>query len=173
MAAVQLAYGQQIQRCHEQSIPRGKRGGMQQDHPFEGEMTEPDPTDEFHYCRRAKVDCDRPLAARWGHALREIDSHGKHGNRDKAPGKRPPSAYDLIGIEEGETDPERIQDAAAERIEEIRKLTLGPQREHASALLTEIAQALVSLLQAVGANTAEGEEPPILAELVPEADQLN
>ena len=80
--------------------------------------------------------------------------------------RRPPSNYDLVGVEEGETDLDRIREAAAARIEEIRKLTLGPQREHAFRLLDEISEALVSLLKGREADAAETKEPPILAELV-------
>ena len=76
------------------------------------------------------------------------------------PTERPPSAYDLVGVEEGETDLNRIQDVAAERIEEVRKLTLGPQREHAFRLLNEVSEALASLLKAGAEDAAEIKKPP-------------
>ncbi|NQT16435.1 MAG: SUMF1/EgtB/PvdO family nonheme iron enzyme [Planctomycetes bacterium] len=87
------------------------------------------------------------------------------------PSKRPPSDRDLVGVEEGETDLGRIREAAAARIEQIRKLTLSPQREHALRLLNEVSEALVSLRKAGEADAAEIKGPPPLADVATQSEQ--
>ena len=76
--------------------------------------------------------------------------------------KRPPTPWDLLGLDEGETDPDRIGQAAAARYEEIRSLALGPQGEHAQRLLDEISEALVFLSEVAPEDIAKIKLPPPL-----------
>jgi len=60
--------------------------------------------------------------------------------------RRPPSYYDLVGVPDGETDGERMDDAAMERIERVRTRALGRYGEHVTQLLNELAEALDCLI---------------------------
>ncbi|HUT88809.1 MAG TPA: hypothetical protein VMY37_04895 [Thermoguttaceae bacterium] len=60
--------------------------------------------------------------------------------------RRPPSYYDLVGVPDDETDRERIDDAAMERIERVRTRALGQHVEHVTQLLNELAEALDCLI---------------------------
>jgi hypothetical protein len=86
-----------------------------------------------------------------------------------APSKRPPSPWDLLGLDQGDTDPDRIGEAAAARYEKIRSLTLGPQRDHAIRLLDEISEALVFLTEAEPEGPGGATNPPPLPEPTEEA----
>lgn len=82
------------------------------------------------------------------------------------PSKRPPTAHDLLGLEEGDTDLDRIQKAAAARYDQIRVFTLGPRREHAVRLQNEVSEALVVLLKDVPEELGEASHPPPLPDTV-------
>lgn len=77
------------------------------------------------------------------------------------PSRRPPSPYDLLGIQEGETDLARIREAAASRYARIRTFTLGPKREHALKLQNEVSEALVSLTKDVPEDAVNAGPAPV------------
>jgi len=64
------------------------------------------------------------------------------------PDRQPPSSYALLGLPEGEADPERIHHSAAERYEHVRKYILGPYGEQAQQILTELSRAVTELTAA-------------------------
>ncbi|NQT16347.1 MAG: hypothetical protein HQ582_26555 [Planctomycetes bacterium] len=78
------------------------------------------------------------------------------------PSRRPPSPYDLLGVEEGETEYERIREATAERYDQVRSLALGPQGEHVPRLLDDISRAFLSLANGEREDAAEAKAPPPL-----------
>ena len=61
------------------------------------------------------------------------------------PQRQPPTSYALLGLPEGEADPERIHQSASERYEHVRKYILGPHREQAQRILTELSRAVSEL----------------------------
>ncbi len=60
--------------------------------------------------------------------------------------RRPPGPFDLLGLSPGETDERRIRDATAARYERVRQFALGPRRNEANRILSELAQAMAALL---------------------------
>ncbi|NQT15867.1 MAG: hypothetical protein HQ582_24135, partial [Planctomycetes bacterium] len=93
------------------------------------------------------------------------------------PHRRPPTHYDLLGLSEGETDTERIRDAASQRYDHVKKYTLtGPLSVHANRILEELSRALKCLTDpersaayrreqrlAPSHETATPETPPLVA----------
>jgi len=61
------------------------------------------------------------------------------------PERHPPSSHALLGLPEGESDPARIHQSASERYEHVRKYILGPYREQAQRILTELSRAVAEL----------------------------
>jgi hypothetical protein len=59
--------------------------------------------------------------------------------------RRPPTYYDLLAVPEDETDPQRIESAAAARMEPVRARALGEYGACANELLNEISLALICL----------------------------
>jgi len=74
------------------------------------------------------------------------------------PDRQPPTPYALLGLPEGESDPERIHDRAAERYEHVRKYILGPYGEQAQQILTELSRAVTELTAAPREAEGEGGE---------------
>jgi curved DNA-binding protein CbpA len=62
------------------------------------------------------------------------------------PGPRPPSHYQLLGVSPDETDPEVIAEAALRQTSHVRTYQTGPHAARCQALLNEISQAKVTLL---------------------------
>jgi len=62
------------------------------------------------------------------------------------PGRRPPSYYDLLGVPDDETDQQRVEEAASERVEGVRARALGEQGQRVTPILNELARALDCLL---------------------------
>ncbi len=62
------------------------------------------------------------------------------------PDRRPPSYYDLVGVPQDETDRRRIDDAAMERMEQVRARALGQHGEQVTRILNELSQALDCLV---------------------------
>ncbi len=60
--------------------------------------------------------------------------------------RRPPSYYDLVGVPDDETDRARIDDAAMDRIEQVRTRALGQYAAEVTQLLNELSQALDCLV---------------------------
>ncbi len=84
------------------------------------------------------------------------------------PDRHPPTAYALLGLPEGESDPGRIHDCAAERYEHVRKYILGPYGEQAQQILTELSRAVTELTAArrdasAAASGAEGDQREVPA----------
>jgi hypothetical protein len=69
--------------------------------------------------------------------------------------RRPPGPHDLLGLRPGETDPERIQQAARRRYDLVRRYRLGEHAAEAQRLLNELGEATASLLAPKGANALE------------------
>jgi hypothetical protein len=61
-------------------------------------------------------------------------------------GRRPPTYYQLLGVDPGETDSEVIAEAALRQTGHVRTYQTGPHAEQCIALLNEIAQARTTLL---------------------------
>src|SRR5437879_471158 len=62
------------------------------------------------------------------------------------PRHRPPTYYQLLGIASDEADPEVIREAALRQVNHIRTYQTGPHAQVCQALLNEIGQARVTLL---------------------------
>jgi hypothetical protein len=60
-------------------------------------------------------------------------------------GQRPPTWYQLLGVDPDETDPEVIAEAALRQTNHVRSYQTGPHAEECTALLNEIAQARATL----------------------------
>jgi hypothetical protein len=60
--------------------------------------------------------------------------------------QRPPTYYQLLGIAPNETDPEVIEEAALRQTSHIRTYQTGPYAQQCQALLNELGQAKVTLL---------------------------
>ncbi len=60
--------------------------------------------------------------------------------------QRPPTYYQLLGISPNETDPEVIDEAALRQASHVRTYQTGPYAQQCQALLNEIGQAKVTLL---------------------------
>lgn len=73
---------------------------------------------------------------------------------DIPPNRQPPSAFVLLGLPDGELDPHRVHQSAAERYEHVRRYILGPHGAEAQRLLTEISRAVTELLNRRSANGA-------------------
>lgn len=58
------------------------------------------------------------------------------------PDRRPPSHYDLLGLTPGQPSSEQIHRAAEGRYQRVQAYTLGPERDRATQLLGEIAEAV-------------------------------
>ncbi|NQT15869.1 MAG: hypothetical protein HQ582_24145 [Planctomycetes bacterium] len=79
----------------------------------------------------------------------DFDPYGQWLN--VPPDRRPPTYYDLLGLSAGETDEQRVHEAAQDRYDHVRKYTLGPaspQREQAFHVLVELSEALHCLTDA-------------------------
>lgn len=59
---------------------------------------------------------------------------------------RPPTYYQLLGIDPDETDPEVIEEAALRQASHVRTYQTGPHAQQCQDLLNEIGQAKVTLL---------------------------
>ncbi len=62
------------------------------------------------------------------------------------PDRRPPSYYDLLGLNVFESDPTIIDQAALRRIGKVRQYQLGPQSDLSQQILAEIARARLLLI---------------------------
>ncbi len=62
--------------------------------------------------------------------------------------QQPPTLYQLIGVENFESDESRIDEASTSRAAELQQLAAGPNREVVQRLLSEVAKARRTLLQA-------------------------
>jgi hypothetical protein len=60
-------------------------------------------------------------------------------------GRRPPTYYELLGVDPDEADPEVIAEAALRQTSHVRTYQTGPYAEQCTALLNEIAQARATL----------------------------
>jgi len=69
--------------------------------------------------------------------------------------RRPPTPHDLLGLKPGETDRQRIREAAKDRYDRIRQYTLGPDVEHANRILNELGDAVAALLTSKGGDASE------------------
>ncbi len=69
--------------------------------------------------------------------------------------RRPPGPHDLLGLRPGETDRERIQEAAKQRYDLVRRYRLGEHAAEAQRLLNELGEATASLLAPKGAGASE------------------
>src|SRR5262249_39474004 len=56
-------------------------------------------------------------------------------------GQRPPTLYQLLGLSQGESDPEVIEEAAIRQPPHVRAYQIGPYAETCTKILNEIAQA--------------------------------
>jgi hypothetical protein len=61
------------------------------------------------------------------------------------PQRRPPTHYDLFGLDLLEDDPELIRQAAMERLSHVRKYQLSPHSEQALQILDQMSKAYVCL----------------------------
>lgn len=76
------------------------------------------------------------------------------------PDRRPLTPCALLGLPEGETDPRRVHQSAAERYEHVRKYVLGPHGDVAQRILTEISRAAIDLQQGPAAPAAPPSPSP-------------
>lgn len=109
----------------------------------------------------------------------DFDPYGQWLN--VPPDRRPPTYYDLLGLPAGETDEQRVHEAAQDRYDHVRKYTLGPasaQREQAFHVLVELSEALHCLTdpkrrQAYDQQLRGDEEPTAVAAVAQPEDQYD
>src|SRR5262245_22958775 len=81
--------------------------------------------------------------------------------------QRPPTMYHLLGIATDEPDPEVIEEAVIRPSSHVRTYQAGQYAKEASQILTEIAQARITLLDAEKRNaydwTLAKKDPPLYA----------
>jgi len=87
-----------------------------------------------------------------------------------SPKHRPPNHYRLLGLEQGESDPEVIRDAAERQMGHVRQYQLGPHAELSQQILNELAAAKRCLLDAekkaaYDASLAMEERPALVVAL--------
>lgn len=80
------------------------------------------------------------------------------------PDEQPPDHYRLLGIQQFESDPDVISNAADQRMVFLRQFQNGENAEVATKLLNEVAAARLALLNPERAIPS----PPAIAEVVPE-----
>jgi hypothetical protein len=98
-----------------------------------------------------------------------------------SPKHRPPNHYRLLGLEQGESDPEVIRDAAERQMGHVRQYQLGPHAELSQRILNELATAKGCLLDArrkaaydadLGLGSVDHRQPPAARTKYPLSDEL-